>query len=117
MAEQRLIIEMGQGIDLHGTDATKAARRAVEDAMRGSSLPIFRSTELSPKDMRVQVTVAVPIPSDVDCDEVAKILPYGSVSVRAIEGGMQVPVADDPVLMAMASVEVFLPKQSGWKIR
>ncbi|MEP3846417.1 MAG: Lin0512 family protein [Paracoccaceae bacterium] len=117
MTEQRLIIEMGQGIDLHGKDATKAARRAVEDAMRGSSLPIFGSTGLNPKDMRVQVTVAVPTPSDVDCDAVAKTLPYGSVSVRAVQGGMQVPARDDPVLMAMASVEVFLPKQTGWKIR
>ncbi len=116
MTEQRLIIEMGQGIDLHGKDATKAARRAVEDAMRGSSLPIFGSTGLSRDDMRVCVTVAVPAPENVDCDQVAAVLPYGDVSVRAVSGGMLVPMMDDPVLMAMASVEVFLPKQTGWKI-
>ncbi|MEO1601936.1 MAG: Lin0512 family protein, partial [Pseudomonadota bacterium] len=31
MTEQRVIIEMGTGTDLHGQDYTKAAIRAVED--------------------------------------------------------------------------------------
>ena len=30
MVEQRVIIEMGQGNDLHGRDYTKAARRAID---------------------------------------------------------------------------------------
>ena len=41
MAEQRIIIEMGMGNDLHGMDYTKAAARAIEDALRHSSLPLF----------------------------------------------------------------------------
>ena len=30
--DQRMIIEMGMGNDLHGMDYQKAARRAIEDA-------------------------------------------------------------------------------------
>ncbi len=116
MAEQRLIIEMGQGLDVHGRDATKAATRAVADAMRGSSLPIFRSIGMSANEMRVQVTIAVPDPDAVDLEAVKAVLPYGQISVQAVEGGMLAPMADDPVLMAMAAVEVFLPRQTGWKI-
>ena len=38
MNDQRFIIEMGMGNDLHGMDYTKAAKRAIEDAFRHSSL-------------------------------------------------------------------------------
>ena len=38
MAKVRCITEMGMGVDVHGRDATKAARRAVSDAIRHSSL-------------------------------------------------------------------------------
>ena len=55
----RVIIEMGMGNDLHGMDYTKAARRAIEDALRHSSLPIFSVTDLTPDQMVVQVTVGV----------------------------------------------------------
>ena len=33
MSDQRFIIEMGMGNDLHGQDYTKAAARAIEDAV------------------------------------------------------------------------------------
>lgn len=33
MAEQRMIIEMGMGSDQYGMDYTKAASRAIEDAI------------------------------------------------------------------------------------
>ena len=45
--EQRIIIEMGMGNDLHGMDYTKAALRAIEDAFRHSSLPLFGALDLS----------------------------------------------------------------------
>ena len=39
MTDQRFIIEMGMGNDQYGMDYTKAAARAIEDALRHSSLP------------------------------------------------------------------------------
>ena len=35
---QRYIVELGTGADLHGADMTKAARRAVKDAISRSCL-------------------------------------------------------------------------------
>ena len=46
MTMKRIITELGAGADLHGRDMTKAAKRAVEDAMRHSSLSLFKSLGL-----------------------------------------------------------------------
>ena len=41
MALTRYLTEMGMGVDVHGRDYTKAACRAVSDALRHSSLNFF----------------------------------------------------------------------------
>ena len=46
MAAKRIILEMGTGNDLHGGDYTKAAVRAVQDALHHSSLSFLRSLGL-----------------------------------------------------------------------
>lgn len=112
MIEQRLIIEMAQGIDLHGRNDTKAARRAVEQALQGASLPIFGTLDLSRGVMRVVVHIGVPRPAAVDVDVIAALLPYGSVEVVVEAGGLDVPVAGDIAVMAVAALEVFLPKRA-----
>ena len=40
MTDQRFIIEMGMGNDQSGEDYTKAARRAIEDAVHHSNIPV-----------------------------------------------------------------------------
>ena len=52
MARVRCITEMGMGVDVHGRDATKAAKRAVSDAIRHSSLGFFRMLGKTANDMR-----------------------------------------------------------------
>jgi uncharacterized protein (TIGR02058 family) len=47
MTEKRVILELGTGNDLHGGDYTKAAVRAVEDAIHHSSLPLIRARSAS----------------------------------------------------------------------
>ena len=86
MARVRCITEMGMGVDVHGRDATKAARRAVSDAIRHSSLGFFRMLGKTAKDMFVDVTIGVPDPGAVDTTEVAKELPYGTVTVTVPYG-------------------------------
>ena len=109
MSEQRLIIEMAQGVDLHGRDDTKAARRAVEQALQGASLPVFGTLGLERDAMRVVVHIGVPRPDAVDVDAIAGLLPYGSVEVVVEAGGLDVPVAGEVHVMAVAALEVFLP--------
>lgn len=114
MARIRCITEMGMGVDVHGRDATKAAKRAVSDAIRHSSLGFFRMIDKTANDMFVDVTIGVPYPEAVDTDAVARELPYGTVTVTAVKGGLEIPsaaeVANDPILIANAAVIVSFEK-------
>src|SRR3954466_2611089 len=110
MARVRCITEMGMGVDVHGRDATKAAKRAVSDAIRHSSVGFFRLGGKTPKDMFVDVTIGVPDPGSVDTAAVAKELPYGTVTVTAIKGGLEIPAESggDAIIIANAAVIVSL---------
>ncbi len=119
MSDHRIIIEMGMGNDMYGQDYTKAAARAIEDAIRHSSLPLFEALGISHDAMRVQVTVGVQDPDKVDCAVLAKRLPRGRAEVRAVFGGMNVenPSTGGVIVIASAAVEAFVPKQTGWALR
>ncbi len=77
MALVRWVTEMGMGVDVHGHDYTKAARRAVSDALRHSSLNFFGAADKTRDDMHVEVIVAVADPGAVDTDAVKAEVPYG----------------------------------------
>lgn len=108
---KRIILEMGTGNDLHGGDYTKAAKRAVQDALHHSSLSIFATTRFKPADMQIELTLAAQEPDRIDAEAVAATLPYGSVTVRAVRGGLNVPgaVAGDTCVIVNAGVLVRLP--------
>jgi uncharacterized protein (TIGR02058 family) len=110
MARVRCFTEMGMGVDVHGRDATKAARRAVSDAIRHSSVGFFRMVGKTANDMFVDVTIGVPDPGSVDTAAVAKELPYGTVTVTAVKGGLEVPAESggDAIIIANAAVVVSL---------
>jgi uncharacterized protein (TIGR02058 family) len=110
MAKVRCITEMGMGVDVHGRDATKAAKRAVSDAIRHSSLGFVRMLGKTPHDMFVDVTIGAPNPDTVDTAAVAKELPYGKVTVTAVKGGLEIPAESggDAILIANAAVVVSL---------
>ena len=59
MSKKRVILELGSGNDLHGGDYTKAALRAVEDALHHSSLSFIRSLKIERTKLDVEVTVGV----------------------------------------------------------
>lgn len=110
MSAKRFIIEMGTGNDQYGQDYTKAAARAIEDAIRHSSIPMFDALALDPASMQVQVTVAVQAPDQIDCAALAQNLPRGRATVRAVHGGLDVtnPDTGKTIVIATAAVEAFL---------
>jgi len=66
MPQKRVILEFGTGNDLHGGDYTKAALRAVQDALHHSSLVMLRTLGVNPKTgMFVDVTIGVAQPDKV----------------------------------------------------
>src|SRR5215472_5528616 len=91
MAAKRVILEMGTGNDLHGGDYTKAAVRAVQDAIHHSSLSLIRSLGVASRTMQVEVTIGVQKPERVDAAAVKAALPHGQVTVRVVKGGLDVP--------------------------
>ena len=107
---KRIILEMGMGNDLYGEDYTKAACRAVEDAIRHSSLILFRSLGFDYTDMQVKVTIAVQHPDQVETATVEQKLPRGKAEVHAVKGGLNVVDADNNTcsVIATAAVEAFL---------
>ena len=106
MTLRRVITEFGTGNDLHGADYTKAALRAVEDALHHSSLSIIRSLGLDSKAMQVEVTIGVQQPEKVDAAAVKASLPLGQVTVKVAKGGLDVPRDDRDDIAAIASAAV-----------
>jgi uncharacterized protein (TIGR02058 family) len=99
-----VVLEFGMGVDVHGENATKAACRAVSDAIRHSSLPLLGQIRDKGGEMLVDVVVGVPDPTKIDLDTVKQQLPHGEVTVRAVVGGLAVPGSD--TLMACAHITV-----------
>lgn len=108
MSKTRWITEMGMGVDVHGGDYTKAARRAVSDALRHSSLNLFNATGKTRDEMYVDVHIGVAKPDEVDRAAVAQEVPYGTVTVTATSGGLDVaaPSGDDGIVIANAAILV-----------
>ena len=96
------------GVDVHGRDYTKAACRAVSDALRHSSLNFFKALGKSHEDMRITVKVAVSEPEKLDVERIASEIPYGSVTVDPCKGGLDIESETelDPIVVANAGIIV-----------
>jgi uncharacterized protein (TIGR02058 family) len=115
MAKTRVILELGSGNDLHGKDYTKAAIRAVNDALHHSSLAFVRSLRVDKGTIDVDVTIGVQKPEQVDLERVKAALPVGRVTVKAVKGGLDVPDPqfDDVAVIASAAIAVRVDLEKG----
>ncbi len=90
---RRFVIEVGTGIDLHGRDMTKAAVRAVKDAISRSCLcglvEVVGLTDLDA--MHVDILVGVPHPEQVEEEAVTAAVPFGVKRIEVMTGGLQAP--------------------------
>jgi len=100
MNYRRYLVEVGTGVDLHGMDETKAAQRAVKDAISHSSMvglgSLFKFENFSEMEdaLMVDVTVAAPNPEKVDGEAVLSTLPEGRRRIKVVKGGFQFPTED-----------------------
>jgi uncharacterized protein (TIGR02058 family) len=115
MAAKRLMLQIGMGTDIRGRDYTKAAVRALRDALWHNSLSVAAALGQPVDAMQVAVTIGVPRPELVDRAEVLKVLPHGSGTVSVVEGGLE--IANDEgtgatvVANAAAVVRLDLPER------
>ena len=101
---KKFIVEFGMGTDFHGQDVTKAAKKAVKDAVSRSCLcgldEVLGLTDFT-RQVRILATVAVSRPE---------------VEVRPVKGGLTVDGLcieafgdrDCSIEAALAAVEVFI---------
>ena len=110
MPYRRVVLEIGMGTDIRGTEPTKAAVRALRDALWHNSLTFAKALDLDVDSMQVEVTIGVPRPEQVDIDQVLAVLPHGTGTVNVVNGGLEIPNSEgtDSTLMAHAAAVVRL---------
>jgi uncharacterized protein (TIGR02058 family) len=110
MTWRRMVLQIGMGTDIRGADYTKAAVRALRDALWHNSLSVADAVGLPTDAMRVEVTIGVPRPDEVDKRAVLAVLPHGTGTVAVVEGGLEIPNAagTDKTIIANAAAMVRL---------
>lgn len=117
MGRKRFVIEFGTGADLHGEDVTKAAQKAVKDAVSHSCLcglvDILGMTD--PNKMEIEARVGCPYPERVNREEVVKAIPFGTVHLEVVPGGLTAPglklpllAETDTIVIAVAALTVYI---------
>ncbi len=112
MSRKRLVVEMGMGVDLRGGDYTKAAVRALRDALWHNSLTVVPALGYSVDQMEVDVEIGVAQPEQVDKEKVAAVLPYGKATVTVSKGGLDIQEEDKHTIVANAAAVVYLNFES-----
>ncbi len=110
MALKRMVLEIGMGTDIRGAEPTKAAVRALRDALWHNSLNIAAALGQDTDSMRVEITIGVPRPDEVDRQAVLAVLPHGTGTVTVVEGGLEIPNDEgtNSTLIASAAAVVWL---------
>ncbi|HLB98082.1 MAG TPA: Lin0512 family protein [Acetobacteraceae bacterium] len=90
MPLKRMVLQIGMGTDIRGADYTKAAVRALRDALWHNSLSVADALGQDVDAMQVEVIIGVPHPELVDKAAVLAILPHGSGTVTVVEGGLEI---------------------------
>lgn len=91
MTLKRMVLQIGLGTDIRGADYTKAAVRALRDALWHNALSVADAVGLPADAMQVEITVGVPRPERVDKAAILALLPHGTGTVRVVEGGLEIP--------------------------
>ena len=112
MAWTRMVMEIGMGTDIRGTEPTKAAVRALRDALWHNSLGVADIMGVDTDSMWVEVIIGIPEPNKVNKKDVLSILPHGTGKVTCVKGGLEIEnkARKDWTVMANAAAVVYLNK-------
>lgn len=115
MARRPMVVEFGMGTDLRGADYTKAAVRAVKNALWRNSLTVADAFGVPREDMEIEVHLGAGEPDRVNREAVAEAFPYGKVAVTVTHGGMDIPKDDDQdrTILVNAGIVVHLDLSDG----
>lgn len=115
---KKYIVQLGMGVDQHGQDVTKAAQKAIKNAIANNCLvglsEICNLRDI--KDFHVHVQIACPYPERINTNRVLKAIPFGQKELIVEKGGMlvsgiQIPELGDvsnEMIVATAAVTVLV---------
>ena len=106
MAKTRMALELGMGTSLRAGDYTRAAVRAVEDALWRNSISFAEAFGFHKSDMLIDIHLGVQKPDLVDTDMVKAVLPYGNGSVTVGEGGLDIAKPDGSGVTILANAAI-----------
>lgn len=116
--KKKYLVELGSGVDMHGGDMTKAAQRALKDAIAHCSMTglseLAGVTEFL-KQISLEVVLGVPQPEALDLAEALKGLPpYEQIDAKVVQGGLLLPNDSltggkgDPITVVNAAITVWV---------
>ena len=108
MAKTRMALELGMGTSLRQGDYTRAAVRALQDALWRNSVSFAEAFGFEKSDMLVDVEIGVQQPDAVDIDEIRAVLPYGQSAVNVVAGGLDIPKPDGDGVTILANAAIMI---------
>ena len=107
MPKHRVLTEFGMGTSLRRLDYTKAAKRALQDALWHNSINMAELFGFPKEAMIIDVEIAVQQPELVETGGLLDIFPYGQPSVTVVKGGLDIPRPDgNHTIIANAAINV-----------
>lgn len=118
MPWNRLLVEMGMGIDQHGQDPTRACQKAVKDAVHRVCMPSLIDKNMFGKcQVKLTIDLGVPNAGTVDIDKLRQALPLEmDAEFMVKEGGMRTKGVtmeelgdhNDEIIIAVAAITVWV---------
>jgi len=108
MAKTRMALELGMGTSLRQGDYTRAAVRALQDALWRNSVSFAEAFGFEKSDMLVDVEIGVQKPELVDMEEIKAVLPYGQCAVNVVTGGLDIPKPDGEGITILANAAIVI---------
>ena len=108
MAKTRMALELGMGTSLRNGDYTRAAVRAVQDALWRNSISFAEAFGFEKSDMLIDIEIGVQKPDAVDGGAVKAVLPYGKGGVRIVHGGLDIPKPDGDGVTILANAAIIV---------
>ena len=107
-----MLLELGMGTSLRSGSYTKAACRAVQNALWRNSINLAEVFGAQKSDMLIFVEIACQNPTKIDLNAVIAEFPYGVVTTIAVSGGLDIPnphtPGTHPAIIAHAAIRVTL---------
>jgi len=110
MAKKRYLVEFGTGVDVHGMDVSKAAAKALRDAISHCCMvgltEYAELTNLS-EQISLDIVIACPHKEKLDVEKALTGLPaYKHMNVKVVDGGMEIDGMDLPGIVGGRTIVV-----------